>query len=115
MLEGLWYGIAAAFIFIGVVATSCFIILQVFKIDSVSHCVVAISSGMDDDDVSALLYSVHFRFALMGDCRKNRIVIVDNGMTEKQKKLCQNIMNDFDNMELCTPDALPLTIIRKDE
>ena len=115
MLEGLWYGIAAAFIFIGVVATSCFIILQIFKLDTQSHCVVAISSGMDDDDISALLYSVHFRFALMGDCRKNRIVIVDNGMTEKQKSLCLNIMNDFDNMELCTPDDLPVTIIGKEK
>ncbi len=115
MLEGLWYGIAAAFIFIGVVATSCFIILRIFKIDTLSHCVVVISSGMGDDDVSALLYSLHLRFALTGDCRQNRIVIVDNGMTQKQKTLCKNIMNDFDNMELCAPDDLLCTIIGKEK
>ncbi len=115
MLEGLWYGIAAAFIFIGVVATSCFVILQVFKFDNDANCVVVISSGMDDDDVGTLLYSVHLRFALLGDCRKNRIVIVDNGMTEKQKTLCLNIMKEFDNMELCAPDDLLMTIIGKEQ
>ena len=115
MLEGLWYGIAAAFIFVGVVATSCFIILRIFKIDTLSHCVVVVSSGMEDDDVSTLLYSVYLRFLLKGDCYKNKVVIVDNGMTEKQKLLCKNIMNDFDNMELCAPEELLGIIIRKDK
>ncbi len=115
MLEGLWYGIAAAFIFLGVVATSCFIILQVFKLGENANCVVVIPSDADDDDVGSLLYSVYLRFSFLGDCRKNRIVIVDNGMTEKQKILCENIMNDFDNMELCTPDDLLSTIIGKEE
>ncbi len=115
MLEGLWYGIAAAFIFIGVVATSYFIILQVFKLGNDANCIVVMSSGMNDDDVGSLLYSVHLRFALMGDCRKNRIVIVDNGMTDKQKSLCIKIMKDFDNMELCAPDELLKTIIGKEE
>lgn len=113
MLEGLWYGIAAAFIFIGVVATSCFIILRIFKIEATSGCVVVISSGMEDDDVSALLYSVHLRSVLNSGC--NKVVIVDNGMPLKQKALCKNIINDFDNMELCAPDDLLCTIIGKEK
>ncbi len=114
MLEGLWYGIAAAFIFIGVVATSCFIILRIFKIDDLSHCVMVISSGMEDDDVSTLLYSVYLHRAFNGNCN-NKVVIVDNGMTQKQKALCKNILNDFDNMELCAPDDLLCTIIGKEK
>lgn len=115
MLEGLWYGIAAAFIFIGVVATSCFIILQVFNLGDDANCVVVIPSGADDDDVGSLLYSVHLRFSLLGDCRRNRIIIVDNGMTQKQKTLCENTIKDFDNMELCAPDELLSTIVRKEK
>lgn len=115
MLEGLWYGIAAAFIFLGVVATSCFIILQVFKLDDDASCVVVIPHGADDDDVGALLYSVQLRISLLGDCRRNRIVIVDDGMTEKQNALCRSIIKDFDNMVLCTPDALLSTIVRKEK
>ncbi len=114
MLEGLWYGIAAAFIFIGVVATSYFIILQVFKIGNETKSVVVISSGVSDDDVGNILYGIHVRLSLIGDSNFKRVVIVDNGMTENQKSLCYKIISDFDNMEVCTPENLSSVIIRED-
>ncbi len=115
MLEGLWYGIAAAFIFIGVVATAYFIILQVFKTGNESKSVIVIPPGLSDDDVGSMLYSIHMKMSLMGDSKNNRIIVIDNGMTEKQKILCHNIMSDFENMELCAPQDLWSAISGKDE
>ncbi len=106
MLDGLWYGIAAAFIFIGVVATSYFIILQVFKIGNDAKCVMVIPSGLSDDDVGSMLYGVYFRLGMVGERGFNRIVVVDNGMTQNQRRLCLEIMSGFNNMELCTPGEL---------
>lgn len=115
MLDGLWYGIAAAFIFIGVVATSYFIILQVFKIGSETQSVIVIPSGVSDDDVGSLLYGVHMKLSLMGDSKNNRIIVVDNGMTQSQINLCHEIMSNFNNMEFCTPQDLWTVVIGKDE
>lgn len=114
MLEGLWYGIAAAFIFIGVVATCVFVIYRVFSYGNNTPCVVVIPAGISDDDIGSLLYCVHMRFSLMGNCPGDRILIVDNGMTQSQRALCHSIMSSFNNMELCAPDELLQSIIGKD-
>ncbi len=106
MLDGLWYGIAAAFIFIGVVATSYFIILQVFKVDNDAKSVIVIPSGISDDDLSSLIYSVRLRMSFLGDSKMNRIIVVDDGMTLAQKQMCRKIIESFDNMELCVPENL---------
>lgn len=115
MLEGLWYGIAAAFIFIGVVATAYFVILQVLRSGEDVNCVVVVPADVEDDDIGALLYSLNFRLSLIGECCRSRIVVVDKGMNRKQKTLCQNIIKDFDNIEICSPDDLTDIVIRKDE
>ncbi len=114
MLEGLWYGIAAAFIFIGVVATCIFILLQVFKIGNKTGCVIVIPPGISDDDLGTMLYSVYMRFSLIGNCPGDKVLIIDNGMTEGQRLLCRNIISELKNMELCAPEELLQAIIGKD-
>lgn len=108
MLEGIWYGIIAAFVFIGVLSTA-YIIMQILKTDARGRYVVIIPAKVSDEDIGTILYGAHMRMSLLGDCCYGKIVILDMGMSDKQIELCDTIMKECGNMELCKPyEVLPL-------
>lgn len=111
MLEGIWYGIIAAFVFIGVTASAYIIIIHFFKADNRGRFLVVISSEESDEDIGSLLYGAHLRLCLLGDYCDSTIIILDNGMSEAQLKLCRAIMAECGNMELCSCENLACTVL----
>lgn len=104
MLEGLFYGIAAAFTFIGIISTVYICLIHSFKTKGKGRYAVIFPSDISEEDIGALLYSAHMRFALFSDLCSGSIVVVDRGMDESKRTLCQNIMDECGNMLLCTED-----------
>lgn len=115
MLEGIWYGITAAFVFIGVISSAYIIILHVFKTGNNGRFIVAVPSDSEDDYIGTLLYSAHIRRALWGDCCRGKIIVLDLGMTEEQRTLCLDIMNKCGNMELLSSDELLPAVMGKEK
>lgn len=115
MLEGIWYGITAAFVFIGVISSAYIIILYVFKTGNNGRFIIAVPAYADDEDIGTLLYSAHMRRALFGDCCRGKIIVLDLGMSEAQKTLCLDIMNKCGNMELLSPDELLPAVMGKEK
>ena len=106
MLECIWYGFAAAFIFIGITATVYMIMIRVFKNGADADYIVAIPVTADNDDIGSILYSAHMRLAVLGDVCSGRVIVVDMGMSESQRTLCQGIMKECGNMEICLPQEI---------
>lgn len=101
MLECIWYGIAAALVFFGLVSLLYIITVKTFRTDSRGRLVIVLSPENESCDIGALLYAAHLRLALMGDCCNGRILVVDNGLDSGQLDLCRKIMTECGNMELC--------------
>ncbi len=114
MLEGIFYGIAAALVFLGLVCAAYIITAAVFRADFCGRLVVVLSPNEKNCDISSLLYAAHIRLALWGDCCKGRIIIVDNGLNQKQLDLCKRIMDECGSMELCKAHELAGVIDRKE-
>lgn len=100
MLECIWYAFAAVFIFIGMTATVYLLFIRIFKNNACGEYIIAIPASADDGDIGAALYCAHMRQALLGDLCSGRVIVVDTGMSESQKKLCLGIMKECGNMEL---------------
>ena len=106
MLEGVWYGITAVLVFLGIVCIAYIISARIFRNGSCGRLVVLLSPEDDRCDIGSLLYAAHMRLALWGDCRGGSIILVDNGLNEKQLQLCRRIMSECGSMEMCKADAL---------
>lgn len=103
MLEGVWYGIAAALVFLGLVSVAYIIFLKIFRTDLPENLVVVLSERDDGGDIGSFLYSAHMRLSLWGG---GKLVIVDNGLSENQLSLCRRIMNECGGMEMCSAAEL---------
>ena len=106
MLEGVWYGIAAALVFFGIVCIAYIIAARIFRTDSCGRLVVLLSPEADRCDIGSLLYAAHMKLALWGNCCSGSIILVDNGLNENQLQLCRRIMSECGSMEMCRADAL---------
>lgn len=115
MLEGIWYGIIAVFVFIGVVASSYLIIMKVLKTDDAGRYVIAIPADTSSDDIGSLLYGAHMKRALFGDYCRGSIIVIDNGMSDKQKEFCTKIIDECGNMKLCMPCEIERVLTGKED
>ena len=115
MLEGIWYGIIAVFVFVGVVASAYIIIMQVLKTGDCGRYVIVIPADIGNDDIGSFLYGAHMKRALFGDYCCGSIVVVDNGMSEAQRSFCLKIMEECGNMKLCMPCEVERMLTGKEE
>ncbi len=102
VMECIWYGFAAAFIFIGMVAAAYLVLLRVCGRGARSGYWIVLPVSAEQGDVGAHLYAAHLRRAALGDLCKGKILVIDQGLDENQKNLCLGIMRACGNMELCT-------------
>lgn len=113
MLESVWYGIAAALVFFGFISVIYIIISKIFRTDFDKNLVILLSPDDDRCDIGSLLYAAHLRLVLWGDCHKSRIILIDNGLDEKQLDLCRRIMSECGSMQMCRADELSDVLMGK--
>ena len=114
MLEGLIYGIAAAFTFIGIISTVYICLIHSFRSDKGTYAVI-LPSDISDGDIGSMLYSAHMRCAFFGDMCGGKIVVVDRGMDSSRRMLCERIMAECGNMILCTEQDFLSAVTGKEQ
>ena len=115
MLEGIFYGIAAALVFLGLVCVVYIIMTRIFKTDCCGKLIVVLSPDKESCDIGALLYAAHLRLSIWGDCCNGRIIVVDNGLDKKQLDLCKRIMSECGSMELCKSSDIAQLLTGKEQ
>lgn len=113
MLESVWYGIAAALVFFGLVSVIYIIISKIFRTDFDGKIVVILSPDDDRCDIGSILYAAHMRLAIWGIKRNDNIILIDNGLNEKQLDLCRRIMSECGGMKMCKAAELSDVFMRK--
>ncbi len=75
--------------------------------------VVLLGCGSADESVR-LLYSAHLRAQLFAGCCKVGVIAVDTGMTDEQRRRCDELCRSYRNIKIISHNELS-TYFLKDE
>ena len=110
MIEALWYGLAAALAFMGLVSIIWYIILSVYKPDSNVKYIITVPENCDTENAGKLVYGAYIRNMFLGSLVSTGTTVVDNGLSDEVKCMIE----ECGGMDICSPDELNELIFGKE-
>lgn len=104
MFEGVIFGVITAFVLLGIVSISYYAMLRVLHPKSAGRYIILILADKDTEDVASQMYAEKLRISLLGD--KGSVVLLDCGMKEHERVLCENMCSESEDLYISTPDTL---------
>lgn len=91
-------------------------ILRILKPKKHTKLLVILPFSEQDGDVAEELYAQHMRMSLLGLRSQSRLVALDLGMSETQRRDCMRFCQSVEDMDYCTAEDLPtvLEIVQKE-
>lgn len=105
MLEGFFGAVFVGLIILGVFAVVYAVLLKLLLKAKYEYYVL-IPSKHCGKNVSAAVYAARMKMNLIGDEDYGKVIVLDTGMTEKEKLSCQNICRETNGIYLFTAEDL---------
>jgi hypothetical protein len=115
MPEAFFYGLVAAFTFIGFISVLYYILLFFFKPKGNGRYIITIPRDADRSTISNLIYGAHMRNLLFGDLVCDDIIILDCDFDDERRRLVKDLSNEYGGVRICTLDELKEGIERKED
>ncbi len=97
-------------VFFGLIALAYYIILRILRPKKGGKYAVLIAADEGSADVADRLCSEFMRLELLGELSNGCVVAIDCGMTNEERRRCEEFCRETKNVFVCCPDELePLT------
>ena len=106
MAEGIFFGIVLLFLFLGTVGALYRVMLSVLHPKRAGQYIVILRLGRETEDPTGLIYAARVRAELSGERGKCRIIAVDMGMKEDDRRACETFCRCNAHTEFCSREAL---------
>lgn len=107
MANEIWNALFWAAAFLGIAASSYFLILRLLKPRKHTSLLVVLPFTQKDGDVTEELYAQHVRLGILGLRAQSSLIALDLGMTETQRRDCIKFCRSVENMYYCSAQELP--------
>ena len=104
MLPGLLFGLTTVLSLVGLVSLVYYIAIRILYAHEETRYYVVIPAHTGMEDVAGLLYAAQLRLSLFGGFGKGRVVALDCGMTEEERRACENLSRACADLYICKPE-----------
>ena len=101
MFRDIMVAISIAFIFIGVLSVLNYILLKILMPKKGGSYVLIVPPDSSGGDVAGLVYNLALKFGVFGLFKNIKIKVVDCGMSEDAKEMCDVLQKQSENIEVC--------------
>ena len=95
MIEAVWYGLIAAFTFIGFVSAVCFTVLHFYKPKGCGKYILFVPENAPRHEIERLLCGVHLRSIIFGSLLCDETVVFCTGSSEECLKTVLNSASEY--------------------
>ena len=104
MANEIWNALLLAVCFLGIAAISYFLILRVLKPRKRTRLLLVLPFSRSDGDVVEELYAQHIRLGILGLRDQSRVIALDVGMNEKQRRDCIRFCQSVEDLDYCSAE-----------
>ncbi|HZJ78094.1 MAG TPA: hypothetical protein VFD52_04795 [Clostridia bacterium] len=94
------------FVILGIVASLYYVMLRVLQPGKDERYSVVLVAQKGDKQAAGKLCAVNMRLSLLGDGSKAKVILVDCGMGDEERRICERMGRESDNVYICKPDKL---------
>ncbi|MCL2508100.1 MAG: hypothetical protein FWF05_02860 [Oscillospiraceae bacterium] len=106
-------GILLVFVFFGFVAIAYYAILKILSPKKNERYTVVIAARADSGDITNRLCSEALRIDMLCERNNGAVVVMDCGMSDKNRRACEDFCRESRNCYICRPDELAELIVKQ--